>query len=319
MTCIALSKWYFMRAVELFAGAGGFAIGMHQAGIQTATACEIDPRHSQTYARNFPKTTVITGDVRSLSFGLGSFDLIYGGPPCQSFSIMGRRRADDPRSNLLGEFARIVNEVKPKNFVMENVPGLISGHQRLWFDKFLQQIPGCYHMTTSILNAADYGTTQNRHRLFVIGSLVSAIAFPNPFPQKMTVRQAIADLQDFADTIHNFEVVARFQATAPGQREPISRFVRLDWDGQAPTLRAGTDRTANSKNGGHTAARPIHPNGHRVVNLREFARLQAFPDSYQFHSVKMIALRQIGNSVPPPLAKAIGEAISDIVPRTPIQ
>lgn len=312
MTCIALSQWYFMKALELFAGAGGFAIGMQQAGIHTALAVEIDPRHSQTYARNFPKTIVITGDVRSLSFRRGSFDLVYGGPPCQSFSVMGRRRADDPRSNLLGEFARIVDEVKPKSFVMENVPGLTSGYQRLWLDKFFQQIPGCYHLTTSILNAADYGTPQNRRRLFVIGSLDSPIAFPSPYRQKVTVREAITNLPDDADTTHSFEVVARFQATPSGQREPISRFVRLDWDGQAPTLRAGTDRAANSRNGGHTAARPIHPNGHRVVNLREFARLQGFPDSYQLHPVKMIALRQIGNSVPPPLAKAIGEVVVNL-------
>lgn len=267
------SLWLIHLKSAVFAGAGGFALGMHQAGIHTTIAVEIDSRHAQTYARNFPQTTVITADVRSLSFGRGDFELIYGGPPCQSFSLMGRRRADDPRSSWLGEFARIVNQVKPLCFVMENVPGLTAGHQRLWLDKFQQQLPDCYHLTTSILNAADYGTPQNRRRLFIIGSLDSPIAFPSPYRQKVTVREAIADLPDYSDTCHSSEVVARFQATAPGQRESISRFVRLDWDSQAPTLRAGTDRAANSKNGGHTAARPIHPNGCRVVNLREFARL----------------------------------------------
>ncbi len=298
-----------MRTLELFAGAGGFALGMHQAGIHTALAVEIDPRHSQTYSRNFPQTDVITADVRSLSFRRDSFDLIYGGPPCQSFSLIGQRRANDPRSSLLGEFARIVNEVKPFCFVMENVPGLAAGHQRLWLNKFLQQLPNYYHLSTSILNAADYQTPQNRRRLFVLGCLDTPIDFPTPHTYQVTVRDAIADLPDYTDTCHSPEVVARFQATAPGQRESISKFVRLDWDSQAPTLRAGTDRAANSKNGGHTAARPIHPNGCRVVNLREFARLQGFPDSYQLHPVKMVALRQIGNSVPPPLAQAIGKVV----------
>lgn len=298
-----------MKALELFAGAGGFALGMHQAGIHTTIAVEIDPRHSQTYSQNFPQTDVVTADIQSLSFQRDSFDLIYGGPPCQSFSLMGRRRADDPRCNLLGEFARIVNQVKPHYFVMENVPGLATGRQRIWFSKFLQQLPVCYYLTKGVLNAADYGTPQNRRRLFVIGCLDAPIGFPIAHAYRVTVREAIADLPDYSDTCHTSEVIARFQATAPGQRESVSRFVRLDWDRQAPTLRAGTDRTANSKNGGHTAARPIHPNGCRVVNLREFARLQGFPDSYQLHPVKMIALRQIGNSVPPPLAKVIGEVV----------
>ena len=88
-----------MKALELFAGAGGFALGMHQAGIRTTLAVEIDPRHSETYSQNFPQTNIVTADVQSLSLGRGDFDLIYGGPPCQSFSVMGRRRADDPRSS----------------------------------------------------------------------------------------------------------------------------------------------------------------------------------------------------------------------------
>ena len=216
-----------MRTLDLFAGAGGFALGMHQAGIHTALAVEIDPRHSQTYSQNFPQTTVVTADVRSLSFQRNSFDLIYGGPPCQSFSLMGRRRVDDPRSNLLGEFARIVNEVKPFCFAMENVPGLAAGRQRLWLDKFLQQLPNYYHLSTSILNAADYQTPQNRRRLFVLGCLDTPIDFPTPHTYQVTVRDAIADLPDYTDTYHSPEVVARFQATAPGQRESVSRFVRL--------------------------------------------------------------------------------------------
>lgn len=190
-----------MKALELFAGAGGFAIGITKQVSIPHSSLKLTHGTPKLTRRIFPKLRSLL--VMCDRSPLGVVALIWSTVgPRQSFSVMGRRRASDLRSSLLGEFARIVNEVKPLYFVMENVPGLTSGHQRLWLDKFLQQIPDCYHLSTSILNAADYGTPQNRRRLFVIGSL-SPIVFPNPYTQKVTVREAITDLPDNVNTIHS--------------------------------------------------------------------------------------------------------------------
>ncbi|MBE9126863.1 MULTISPECIES: DNA cytosine methyltransferase [unclassified Coleofasciculus] len=208
-------------AIDLFAGVGGFSLGIEQAGFDVAVAVEKDPIHAAVYAYNFPHTRVLCSDIFSLkgtqiqevvrnwscrsrinrvSSGI---DLVFGGPPCQGFSLMGKRQVDDPRNSLVFEFCRLVKELQPRYFVMENVPGL--GQRK--YQQLLEQLvyefqAGGYEITkpVQVLNAVNFGVPQQRKRLFLLGTQVGAVPLTYPEPQLRspsqfrTVGEAIADL-----------------------------------------------------------------------------------------------------------------------------
>jgi len=356
-------------AIDLFCGAGGMSLGMEKAGFDIALAVDYDGYHVATHERNFPYGRVKCASVqdldgkaiRQLSGCTGDIDLIFGGPPCQGFSNMGLRDTHDPRNTLIFHFARLVDEIHPKAFVMENVTGLSMGATRTVFDAFLEKVSSRYNVTlpVQILNAIDFGVPQARKRLFVIGirkdigqtasyparseaikvpSVIAAIgdlprveADDNLFggdsapyfqtPERENKYALIArglsrSRNDFSHTRHwdttmvtgcqrvkhTESALELYRSTAPGETVPGHKLPRLHPDGVCPTLRAG----ATSERGSHTAPRPIHPIVARVITAREAARLHGYPDWFSFYPAKMHAYRQIGNSVCPPVAHAVG-------------
>ena len=222
-------------AIDLFAGAGGFSLGIEQAGFDVLVAVEYDPIHAAVYAFNFPLTKVLCVDVTTLSAEAikeaaaraykyhypqaaqdwnGQIDLVFGGPPCQGFSIKGKRRINDERNSLILEFYRLVTELSPRYFVMENVPGMAMGKHQIW----LQQLENLftqagYKVQTQVLNAADFGVPQQRRRLFFIGSQadIHSVGLPKKLGLKrVTVGEAIADLPDldeFSELLRTDEVL----------------------------------------------------------------------------------------------------------------
>lgn len=169
-------------AIDFFCGAGGLSLGFHRAGFKVAAAFDIDPIHVATYSLNFPDTTAVAADISTSSAAqvrnhadLASQDdiaVVYGGPPCQGFSLIGKREVDDPRNLLLTEFARIIVELKPRYFVIENVAGLAVGAPRRVLAKALRLLrtAGYKWLTpVRVLNANDYGVPQVRKRLVVLG------------------------------------------------------------------------------------------------------------------------------------------------------
>lgn len=383
-------------AIDLFAGAGGFSLGIEQAGFDVAVAVEHDPIHGLVHAFNFPQTKVLCADIAQLSGqdiqkAVGEWaaknkpgsrsrhvplskipiDLVFGGPPCQGFSVIGKRQLDDVRNTLIFEFCRIVKELQPRYFVMENVPGLRMPK----YSPILEQLMGefeaaGYEITEPIqvLNAANFGVPQQRRRLFILGTQVglNPLIYPEPElrspSQYITVKDAIADLPNLDDfdelhktdcipltpeqldkmhtaatlyvqklrnltsdlsnfaysrwwnsqlltssmqTQHTVTSIERFKETAAGKLEPISRLRRLDWQKPCHTLRAGT----GSDRGAYTSPRPIHPEYPRVISVREAARLHSFPDWFRFHITKWHGFREVGNAVPPLLARALGRQI----------
>lgn len=371
--------------VDLFAGAGGLSLGFEQAGYDVVAAVELDPIHSAVHEYNFPYSTTfcrdattITGDeIRSRSvLGPRELHAVVGGAPCQGFSLIGKRALDDPRNALLSEFARIVLELQPRYFVLENVAGLTIGDHSKLLDEVIELFEqNDYKVLTpyQVLQAAEFGTPQSRRRLFLIGARhdVPLPAYFSPthvarkirgdspvtttLPPSPSVWEAIGDLPEADDypelldgdsvlakfgdpsthaaalrgvvrnpldfsrrrpvdeklltssarTVHTALSVERFAATAPGQTEVVSRFLRLHPDGVSNTLRAGTA----SDRGAHTSPRPIHPTSPRVITVREAARLHGYPDWFRLHVTKWHGFRQIGNSVPPPLAKAVATSL----------
>jgi DNA (cytosine-5)-methyltransferase 1 len=361
--------------VDLFAGAGGLSLGFQQAGFAVRAAVEHDPIHCATHEFNFPQCAIICRSVRDIDgdyirsrAGLGDSEIavVVGGPPCQGFSLIGKRALDDPRNSLVGEFVRIVNELSPKYFVFENVKGLTIGRHRKLLEEVIdsfREIGYSVRDPYRVLNALSYGVPQSRERLFLLGarSGLRLPDYPTPthepdrehsglfaaLPFTPTVWDAIGDLPEADDhdellhcdwtfakfgipteyaqnlrkgcrtknglrlltsslrTIHTPLSVKRFTETAPGRIEEISRFLKLDRDGYCNTLRSGTA----SDRGAFTSPRPIHPRVPRCITVREAARLHSYPDWFRFHATKWHGFRQIGNSVPPLLAKAVAHEI----------
>jgi DNA (cytosine-5)-methyltransferase 1 len=358
--------------IDLFAGAGGLSLGFEQAGFDVAAAVEIDPVHCAVHEFNFPGCGVLCADaskidaddVRKAAGLLNGIpvDVVFGGAPCQGFSLIGHRALDDPRNRLLAEFVRLTVELDARYFVFENVKGLTIGDHRQILDELIESFHEAdYEVLTpyEVLNAADFGVPQDRRRLFLMGAKkgLPLPEYPHDrFERRPTVWQAIGDLPDAEDyselvesdalegakfgkasayarvlrglvedpkdfsyprewnakrltssmrTDHTPLSQRRFKATECGKVEPVSRFLKLDPDGICNTLRAGT----GSDRGAFTSPRPIHPHVPRCITVREAARLHSYPDWFRFHATKWHGFRQIGNSVPPLLARAVASAL----------
>ena len=356
-------------AIDLFAGCGGLSLGFEQAGFDIVAAVEIDPIHAAVHEYNFPNAATICADIKNITgddirqragIGKRDVDVVFGGAPCQGFSMIGKRALDDPRNQLIGHFLRIVRDVRPKYCVLENVKGLTVGKHAQFLSELIDELKKSDYdvlLPYKVLNAADYGVPQRRERLFLIAARKGQKlpAYPMPKKGKVTIREAIGDLPDadafdrlweddsvpvrwqtrscYAqrlrgmcpddgnlgyDRTFNLDVLTaswrtrhgevsqqRFLAAPQGETEPHSRFFKLAWDGQSNTLRAGTD----SARGGFTSPRPIHPVLPRVITVREAARIHSYPDWFRFNKTKWHGFREIGNSVPPLLARAVGAEI----------
>ena len=363
--------------IDLFCGVGGLSLGFKQAGFDVVASVDHDPTNVEMYSKNFPESTCIRADIAKISgkeirsiarIGNKRVHVVFGGPPCQGFSMIGKRRPNDKRNSLIYEFARLVREIQPSYFVLENVPGILVGNMKSVVDSFIRRVKRAgYSVVEPIgtVNALDFEVPQRRQRVIILGHLrklpapsYSSFVNRNAESKIPSVWDAIGDLvtinksetfynedvytgklgscSSYAKVLrgevrarekfsprrqaikgltgcqlvkHTPETVKRFQDTEPATTEPISHFHRLDKGGVAPTLRAGSDRA----HGLFTAARPIHPTLPRCITTREAARLHSFPDWFQFHSKKCHALRQIGNSVPPRMSKALAEGLMSIL------
>ena len=379
--------------IDLFAGAGGLSLGFEQAGFDVAAAVEIDPVHCAVHKYNFPYCSIVPRPVETLdgaeiaeAAGIGGrqIDCVFGGAPCQGFSLIGHRALDDPRNSLVREFVRIVAELNARTFVFENVKGLTVGKQRAFLEELVDEFSRAGYdvrIPWRVLNACHFGVPQHRERLILIGARKGEPLPQYPTPstnaagrqQRInglrdgpTCADALQDLPDADDIralIDSDSVEAvdfgepseyaaelrcltnaawhlgyvrewnpvmltssaraghteisrrRFRETEPGTVEPISRFFKLSKTAVSNTLRAGTD----GARGAFTSPRPIHYRYDRCVTVREMARLHGFPDWFRFNATKWHGARQIGNAVPPPLARAIAGKVVEALDAAPVQ
>jgi DNA (cytosine-5)-methyltransferase 1 len=197
------------KIIDLFCGAGGLSLGAHLAGFSTALAVDMDSNLTSAFQENFPGSKLLLADISQLSgkslldrAGLKSNEVagIVGGPPCQGFSLMGRRNVADPRNAAVGHFFRLINEIKPKFFVMENVPGIMLGDSKRAFESVIAGIEGYQILGPIRLNACDFGAATDRERVVVIGTQENAIKAKEIQIQKVTrkasVRGAISDIPE---------------------------------------------------------------------------------------------------------------------------
>lgn len=343
------------KIIDLFSGCGGSAKGFQQAGFDIRVAVDIDKLASQSFKLNFPKAAVFTSDISALSgrellktaeASDGKEIVIIACPPCQGFSTARRKSqaVGDARNLLIYEFLRIVEEIKPLAFVMENVPGLAKGIGKSIFEDIKIKLTELgYQMVSDVVDTADYGVPQRRKRLVLIG--VNNHKIELKFPEKTnqdparpngnfafwnTVRNAIADLPALKageisedDSMHRAsnlaEINLRRLTLTPhdgGGRSSWPEelvlechkkladgygdiYGRMKWDTPSPTITGGCVMITKGRFG--------HPEQNRAISLREAARLQTFPDYYQFAGKTGEIAKQLGNAVPPLLAKKIAD------------
>lgn len=318
--------------ISLFAGAGGMDLGFHKAGFTTEWANEFDKKITPSYRHNFPDVTL---DDRSL-FDIPSIDMpddidgLIGGPPCQSWSIGGSNRGfEDKRGQVLLEYIRVIEDKQPKFFVAENVKGMFAKNHKEALEIIIDKFSSLgYDFSYKLLNSADYGVPQTRERVFFVGyrkDLDKKFTFPEPFPQKVSLKNAIWDLKDNA-----ISAVDKTKANDPSMLALLnheystdgfssmymSRNRRRAWDEQSFTIQAG----------GRQA--PLHPgsppmrktdtdkfifgeNGiSRRLSVREAARIQTFPDTYEMlYNDVNVGYKLMGNAVPVDFAYAIAQNI----------
>jgi DNA (cytosine-5)-methyltransferase 1 len=371
------------QVVELFTGVGGMSYGLEQAGFFVPIAVEIEEIAGRYAQYNAPSTRVLYGDaegdvrhfgrdvLRKLAPRLGDIAVVAGGPPCQGFSMAGKKNDEDPLNDLVLEFARVVLELKPLAFLMENVPGITLGSSS-HLAEAIKRLKKAYRVTEPTPKwACDFGVPQARQRVFVLGirrDVGTEPSFPDPTfrrpsakqlaldlsPTTPTVWEAISDIPSVDEypelidgdrvpytrspesayqrsmraasaiaglapgvawdprmctnlrrTQHGSDMMIRFERLGFAQADKLSGIRRLDPADVATTIRAGTTKDR----GAWSAPRPLHPYQHRVLTTRECARIQSFPDWFFFHPTKWHGNRQVGNAVPPLLARAIGEHV----------
>lgn len=356
------------NVVDLFCGCGGFSKGFEEAGYNIRFGIDMWSDAIVTYKKNFPNAEVLNEDITKISgkeillktgLNANEIDVIIGGPPCQGFSVSGKRMIDDERNKLYKSYVQIVEELRPKMFVMENVPGLV----RLFKGKVAEQVLGDftsigYTVQMQILSADNYGVPQQRKRVFFVGLrsdlATSGLLYQYPVPfmgngtdrPAWTSKDAISDLDFVPDdrvlgedipyslpaendyqiemregsnsvlnhsiTLHNAktkEIIAMVPDGGNYKDLPeklwSTRKVHIAWtrmDSQRPCFTIDT---------GHN--HHFHYKENRVPTVRESARIQSFPDTFEFIGIKTSQLKQVGNAVPPLLAKAIAGSIKAVL------
>jgi DNA (cytosine-5)-methyltransferase 1 len=311
-----------IRVVDLFSGAGGFSRGFKEAGFKVVLGVDINHDAVRTYSTNFPEAVALEEDVRHVSGEditelVGRPDVVIGGPPCEAFTAANPFRMREPlerlyfdeRGNLTLEFVRLVGELRPKTFVMENVPALAETKELREALAYEFKRVGYETIYFNFLNAEDYGNPSRRRRLFLSNVPIR----PQKVDREVTVWEAIKDLSGRIDVPNNepYEVsekklkrIARMEVwdhltmyRAYGDRN-IPLYVRLHPDELAPTV------LGNS--------RFIHPFEDRFLTVREQARLMSYPDDHVFLGSRDEQYNQVGEAVPVALSKAIAEYLKGI-------
>jgi len=307
--------------ISTFAGCGGSSLGYKMAGFRELLAVEWDDNAVETFKLNFPDVPVYHGDIAKLTGGEcmklaggikpGELDVLDGSPPCQGFSTAGKRKWDDPRNSLFKEYARLLAELQPKCFVMENVTGMVKGHMKQAYLQIIATLRACgYKAKGEVLNAMYYGVPQSRQRVIIIGvrnDLGIEPTHPKPQTKPIPLKVALDGCP-----VGEFKYLEGPRAAIIGKVKPgesMQKYangnyfntIRLDPDAPSPTI----PKLFGSSWGSFFA----RWDSDRSISINEAKRIASFPDEYKFIGKFEEQWSRIGNSVPPLLMKAIAEHI----------
>ncbi|MEE0950631.1 MAG: DNA cytosine methyltransferase [Paludibacteraceae bacterium] len=335
--------------LDLFCGCGGLSLGFEQAGFNVLAGIDVWKDALVTYQANHKYSKAIQADLMTLlpeevskTIGTKSVDVIIGGPPCQGFSIAGKRIIDDERNKLYKSFVRMVEYFKPKAFVMENVPNILTMGEGIIREAIINDFTSLgYNVCYDILLASNYGVPQNRRRAVFVGLLNGGkFEFPKPNESnKITSSQALSDLPEssIADgspypyapqseyqkeirknsiCIYNHETTVHSEQTQKiiamvpdgGNYKNLpeelqsTRKVHIAW------TRLNSQRPSITIDTGHR--HHFHYKYNRIPTVRESARIQSFPDDFVFMCSRTSQYKQVGNAVPPMMANAIAKSLT---------
>jgi len=310
--------------IETFAGAGGLALGLEEAGLHTTLLIENDSDCVATLRLNRPDWNVISEDIQSVDLAGYKADVVSGGFPCQAFSHAGKKLGfEDTRGTMFFEYARCVKEVKPKICLAENVEGLVRHDKGRTLRTILRVLESFgYILQYEVLNAINYSVPQKRKRLFIVGTRDGIhFGFPPTCMYALTLRDALQGVPQSEGAKYSKKKKDVLSLVPPGgswvdlppevQKEYMGKSYysgggrrgmarRLSWDEPCLTLTTSPFQKFTER---------CHPSETRPFTVREYARIQTFPDSWKFVGSLGSRYRQIGNAVPVRLARAVGESI----------
>ena len=320
-----------LTLVSLFAGCGGSSLGYKMAGYDVRLAVDWDPKAAACYRVNFPSTPFWEGDVAKLpndkalslsGLSAGELDVLDGSPPCQGFSTAGRRRFADARNGLFREFARLLGAFRPRAFVMENVSGLRKGKMRLAFAEMTLALKGAgYRVSCRELNAWWWGVPQDRRRLIWVGlraDLGVAPSHPAPTARRpVSVAESLGLPGEIRVGIFGYKYVDTRLRASPCLRAAAPPLVRVKpyagWESTPPggCVVSWQARKLCGRRPSFTqigSQRNWHPVEARPITVAEAKTLQGFPESFQVSEYRLI-----GDSVPPPMAEAVGRHVAGLL------
>lgn len=339
-----------INAIDLFCGCGGLSYGFECAGVNILLGIDNDATALRAFENNHKNAKTICGDITTTTLsdikkhiGDKKIDLIIGGPPCQGMSLSGPRKFDDPRNKLYLSYIRLVEEIKPEAFVIENVPGLVGLFKGQIKDSIIERLTALgYDVQYKILCSADYGVPQSRRRVVFVGLKDKSFDFDNiKSKETVTCEMALSDLPPLVETLgedpaeyetnpkNSYQKLMRSNSKkvrnhiAASHSDKVKHIISLVPDGgnykdlpdeyknsrnfHVAWTRFRSDKPAPTIDTGHR--HHFHYKYNRVPTVRECARLQSFPDDFIFEGNKTQQFRQVGNAVPPLMAQAIAEAL----------
>lgn len=344
------------KILDLFCGCGGLSLGFENAGFEVALAIDIWSDAIQTYNKNHSKPVAICKDIHELDNNyLKEFSQqenivgVIGGPPCQGYSTVGTRDVNDPRNHLYLEYCRVVEVIKPKFFVIENVKGLLTLNNGMFKDDIINRFSKLgYNISFKVLNASNYGVPQNRQRVFFVGLKEDEFDFPIEKEYKVSTFEAISDLPSLDlmkecleiypykdDKVSEYQKLMRkdsdmiYNHNETKHTEQTKNIISMIKDGgrisDLPEEYWGVRKynkafqRMNSKEPSHTIdtghRNYFHYKENRVPSVRECARIQSFPDKFVFLGSKTSQYKQVGNAVPPLLAEELAKQIKKYIIR----
>ncbi|HEM5489886.1 TPA: DNA cytosine methyltransferase [Streptococcus suis] len=334
------------KIIDLFCGAGGLSLGFEKAGFEIELAIDMWDDAIKTYNHNHKNKVAECRDIHDLSdeylYSLqGKITGVIGGPPCQGYSTVGTRNVNDPRNHLYLEYCRVVEKIAPKFFVIENVRGLLTLGKGVFKKDIIDRFSKLgYTVSYKLLNASDYGVPQNRYRVFFIGIKENCFEFPKEFPYKVSSKEALSDLPSldvydlFSDVyrsepLNKYQELMRYASPELTNHEPTrhteqtKEIISMIPDGgkisdlpeeywsirkyNKAFQRMNSNLPSNTIDTGHRNY--FHYEENRVPSVRESARIQSFPDDFEFLGSKTSQYKQVGNAVPPLLAEVIANQI----------
>jgi DNA (cytosine-5)-methyltransferase 1 len=313
--------------IDLCCGCGGFSRGLIGAGLDLVQGYDIDETAIKTFNLNFPKNGTVS-DITRLHLPVGAAEILVSGLPCQGYSTLGKREEHDPRNALWKSFLRLVWEAHPVAGAVENVPLFLKSEEFRKLQEGLEVFG--YTVTSGVISAADFGVAQRRERALILFARGATPVIPSGASDVATVRRAWTGLprvpdgrNDHLPRSHDRQSLRRFRHIPEGgtrkhlpkelqspcwkrtKTGATNSFGRLWWNKPADTL-----RTVFLK---PETGRFIHPSEDRGLTVREGARLQGFADTFKFSGSMDAKAEQIGNAVPPPVARAVGKELKRVV------